>query len=100
MTDDTAQREDGSEDEFGVVFGCEGFACHGGHVAIAERVCGGTTLDGCFGPSFGVYTFGWNALAFDVYVEMMQVELTVAVEYVKGVDGHVGVCQVETRERE
>jgi hypothetical protein len=33
-------------------------------------------------------------------MEIMQMGLTVAVEYVKGVDGHGGVCQVETSEQE
>jgi hypothetical protein len=92
LADNAAQREDGSEDELGVVFDCEGFACYGWHVAIAERVGGGITLDGRFGPALGVYALGWAASALSCTWDRYA-KLTVAVEYVKGVDGHVGLCR-------
>jgi len=63
LTDNAAQREDCSEDEFRVVFDCERFACCSRHVAIAEGVGGRITLDGSFGPALSVYAFGWTMSA-------------------------------------
>ena len=87
LTHHASEGEDGAEDEFGIVFRFQCSPRGGRHVSSIAGRCGG----GVVSPALAVDALGWrqSVMARGVQLGGIGLGLTVAVEDVEGVDGHV-----------